>query len=602
MRTDRRGIRRVASVLLALVLMLAMALPALAQDHGQGGADGDGEQKIISEMGILLLFVEEGSPADTAGLQSGDIVLAVNGIRVENLRPIWRVLRNAEPGDVMTLVVKSGSEVKVVPLVVGRRPGGRAYFGVTPFPVFGQRSTVDEIVGLDQSSLGAVGEEQCTERMTWALLINGLVPGGPAEAAGLLPGDVVVAVNGNPIPGEEGIREALQSLSPGDTLMLEVYSQGAAPGASSHFVEFTVGARPGAPGVAYVGAEIGHLQYVVTDCGATGGSTTVEALPAPIPGDFRPEAPVDPSAVVPPPAGLENCTYEQTWGFGVTQILPDGPAEAAGLAANDAIVLINGAPIPAGVQAESLLAGYAPGDEVTLHVIKPFDIASGADVPGESDVTLTLASHPNVPDRAFLGIMGMPVIMGDSMSCSGTAPAEPVPAEPVPGEPAPAEPAPGELAPNDDGVHSSEKSIPQVAVKGEGAVITATITSADVTTPTESIEDDLAPSARAEAGPGSTPTEDGLWLWCPRIEGTYTCFWPAGIDAPIVIAAEGDVQAVPVAPPAITGGAILSGTQELPLIPGQGVPVYCWTGQGFTQCSMPQSPALPQPRTNEPNR
>jgi hypothetical protein len=289
---------------------------------------------------------------------------------------------------------------------------------------------------------------------------------------------------------------------------------------------------------------------------------------------------------VPPPTGLENCTYEQTWGFGVTEVLPEGPAGAAGLKANDAIVLINGAPIPPGIQAESLLAAYAPGDEVTLHVIQSFDPATGADSPGEANLTLSLGEHPNVPGRAYLGIMGMPVIMGETMSCSGTAPAEPVPSEP---------------ASSDDGADLSDKAIPQPADKGEAVNATGVITSADVTTPTTMIERDPEPSARPEAAPGSAPSEDGLWLWCPQIEGAYTCFYPAGLDAPIIMEAEGGLQAVPVAPPAISGGAILTETQEIPLpvMPGQMAPVYCWTGQGFTLCQMPQSPELPHPRTDD---
>lgn len=583
----RQLLGRMGAAMLALALILVLALPALAQNDGMG-RDGAGEgDNIISEMGILLLNVEEGSPADLAGLQSGDIVLAVNGIRVESLRPMWRVLSNAEPGDLMTLVVKSGSEVKVMPLTVGQRPGGRAYFGVTPLPVFGQKSTVDQIVGLDESGFGG---NACSETMTPALFVIEIVPGGPADGAGLRRGDVIVAVDGVPVPGEEGIRDLIQSFTPGRVLALEVYSQGLAPGAGSHHTQLEIADRQGAPGTAYLGMQVAELQYVITDCGASGSSVAVEAAPPAPQADPRPELPVDPSAIVPPPAGLEHCTYEQTWAFGVTQVLPDGPAEAAGLAANDAILLINGKPIPANVQAESLLADYAPGQEVILHVVKPFDIAAGADAPGESDIALTLGEHPNVPGRAYLGIMGMPVIMGDTMSCSGTAPAEPVPAEPVPDE----------VEASDGGLAAAEKAIPQPATKGDDSA--ATITSADVTTPTETVEIYPAPSARADLAPGSAPTEDGFWMWCPKVGDTYTCLPPAGLDAPVIIAEPSGQHAMPVAPPPLSGGIIITGTTEFPtLITPSGGDTWCWTGQGFTLCQTGR-PVAPGPSTDDDNQ
>ncbi len=587
MKTTRRKIAQIAGTVLALVLLLGVAMPAFAQ--GPDGSRGPAGEQIISEMGILLLNVEEGGPAEAAGLQSGDIVLVINGVRVESLRPMWRVLRGTEPGDLMTLVVKSGSEVKIVPLVVGQRPGGRAYFGVTPIPVFGQRSTVDEIVGAQQS--GSSESADCSSSMRWALLVTDIAPGGPTDLAGLVPGDVVVAINGVPLPDEEYIHDFVRSYSPGETVSLEVYSQGDAPGEESHLAELTFEAQPDDPNMVYWGARVAELQYVVTDCGTSGGSVTVDAVPVlteavpavPVVGanPWTGEMPVDPSALVPPPDDMV-CTSEQTWGFGVTEVLPGGPAEQAGIRANDAIVEINGEPIPAGVQAESLLAAYAPGDVVTLHVIQPFDPATGADAPGDVEIDVTLGEHPNVAGRAYLGVMGMPVIMGETTTCSGSAPAE-------------AMPEPDQSA-NPEGSASSEGS-------GDAAGnVTATVRPAPV--PEVRAGDVTTPPAVVTATAmttGTFVTADGLWIWCPLTDGVYTCEWPDALDAPIIIGAEGGMMPLPSVPPAISGGALISGTEVLPamVLPQPEVPLYCWTGQGFSLCRVPGAPVLPQPRTDD---
>ncbi len=59
------------------------------------------------------------------------------------------------------------------------------------------------------------------------LLVSGLRADGPAERAGLLLGDVVVGVDGEPVPEPESIAEALAAHRPGETALLEVLRAGA---------------------------------------------------------------------------------------------------------------------------------------------------------------------------------------------------------------------------------------------------------------------------------------------------------------------------------------------------------------------------------------
>ena len=73
--------------------------------------DTDGESPIV-----------EGSPAEAAGLQSGDIVTAVDGIAVDEDKPLdLQVLRYA-PGDQVTLDVLRDGETIQVTVTMGTRP------------------------------------------------------------------------------------------------------------------------------------------------------------------------------------------------------------------------------------------------------------------------------------------------------------------------------------------------------------------------------------------------------------------------------------------------------------------------------------------------
>ena len=67
--------------------------------------------KAPSDRGMLINRVVEDSPAQTAGLKAGDVIISVGGKNVEDYGDIGRVLRDLEAGDSIDVtVVRNGSE------------------------------------------------------------------------------------------------------------------------------------------------------------------------------------------------------------------------------------------------------------------------------------------------------------------------------------------------------------------------------------------------------------------------------------------------------------------------------------------------------------
>jgi Do/DeqQ family serine protease len=60
------------------------------------------------------------------------------------------------------------------------------------------------------------------------VLVSDVVEEGPAGKAGLKRGDIVLSVEGNPVPSPEDYRNVLAEYTPGDRLRVEVYRQGKA--------------------------------------------------------------------------------------------------------------------------------------------------------------------------------------------------------------------------------------------------------------------------------------------------------------------------------------------------------------------------------------
>jgi hypothetical protein len=103
---------------------------AQAQRPREGGREGAmpylGSRPAYgddSNAGVKLEGVSEGSPAQKAGLQAGDLVVKLAGETVHNVEDYMETLMKHKPGETVEVVVKRGSEEKTIPVTLGTRSG-----------------------------------------------------------------------------------------------------------------------------------------------------------------------------------------------------------------------------------------------------------------------------------------------------------------------------------------------------------------------------------------------------------------------------------------------------------------------------------------------
>lgn len=210
-----------------------------------------------------------------------------------------------------------------------------------------------------------------------AIIIE-VMPGSPAEDAGLRAGDVVIAVDGESLGVERGLAELIAGYEPGDRIRLTVTR----PGEGQLEVKVRLAEHPDREGAPYLG-----VRFSVSPSPVPPGSRLF-----PHQGEEGFDHHQMPFAM----PGIPGVTVEQ--GVIVYSVTEDGPASAAGLQEGDVILALDGEPMETPEQLVEAVGRYKAGDRVTLTFLREEDEEG-------RQVTVTLSQHPEDPDRAFLGIM-----------------------------------------------------------------------------------------------------------------------------------------------------------------------------------------------------
>ncbi|RFO97445.1 peptidase [Rhodoferax lacus] len=145
--------------------------------------------KLPRPMGALVSDVDKGSPADRAGLASGDIVLAINGQAIEMAGDMSELVGAAKPGQTMDLRIwRSGQPKTLHAVLEGTRVAVAAPTPADAKPNGGR-------LGLSLRDLHP--DEKGEDGLLRGLMVEKAIDA--ATRAGVQAGDVLLAVNGKPV-------------------------------------------------------------------------------------------------------------------------------------------------------------------------------------------------------------------------------------------------------------------------------------------------------------------------------------------------------------------------------------------------------------------
>ena len=77
---------------------------------------------LSQETGVVVLHVIDGSPAEDAGLQRGDILASVDGTSMDGVKDVVQAVKDASLGDVLALSVQRDDSTLSVDVTIGEHP------------------------------------------------------------------------------------------------------------------------------------------------------------------------------------------------------------------------------------------------------------------------------------------------------------------------------------------------------------------------------------------------------------------------------------------------------------------------------------------------
>jgi Do/DeqQ family serine protease len=159
--------------------------------------------KLKKLQGVIVTDVVKGSPAEKAGIKSGDLILEIDGREVKNSIQLRAYVQSKKPGDKVKLkVLRDGKEMEI-----NVNLGSADKFASAQPSKERSQNTKD--IGISVREEGG------------KVIVQSVDPNGPAASVGIEPGDVILKINGKDIKSLEDYRRAIEEAkAKGSVLML----------------------------------------------------------------------------------------------------------------------------------------------------------------------------------------------------------------------------------------------------------------------------------------------------------------------------------------------------------------------------------------------
>jgi len=173
--------------------------------------------KLDSTKGVMVNEVLEGSPAQRAGLEVGDIILKMDGRDVEGVGPLRNRIAAITPGTKVKLLIYHNGKEQTVTVSVGE---------LSDTSTRADAPELSKKLGLTVQDLTEDMSRYYGLRSNEGVVVSSVASDGLAFRAGIRPGTIILGVNLKKIRSADEFHRALQASVETKKVLLLIREQG----------------------------------------------------------------------------------------------------------------------------------------------------------------------------------------------------------------------------------------------------------------------------------------------------------------------------------------------------------------------------------------
>ncbi len=167
------------------------------------------------DYGAIIVNVNEGTPAEKAGLNKRDVILEVDGTKITDNEHLISVISQMPVGEEVEVLISREGEKLTKQLTLAERPKAEelAMLGREGEPSGEDASLAQTLLGIDVQTLTAeVAREKGYDKDLKGVIITQVIPGGNVSPADLQRGDVISEVAETNVTTEEEFNNVLKKI------------------------------------------------------------------------------------------------------------------------------------------------------------------------------------------------------------------------------------------------------------------------------------------------------------------------------------------------------------------------------------------------------
>jgi len=170
--------------------------------------------------GVLIAEVIPGSAAEKAGLQSGDIIVEMNGEKVKDNKSFRNAIAMMAPGTKVKFTIFRDGKKMNINAVIGKMGEGEEVIAETGSDEEGKAVKIG--IKVRDVTPDLIAQYGYRERNIEGVLIEYVEAGSPADTAMLRPGMLIISINKMPVKNVGQFNKAIKEASKNKRILLKV--------------------------------------------------------------------------------------------------------------------------------------------------------------------------------------------------------------------------------------------------------------------------------------------------------------------------------------------------------------------------------------------